>query len=99
MAVVVSRGSQVHHVPHAGLPQIEPSRIASPVNTTPISAEEAARRSHRLLPVLRYAIDAMKTTKKHGEASHAVGTCRYMIRYRSPCPAGGGRSAGATHSD
>ena len=53
VAVVVRRGPHVHPVPHAGRPQIEPRTIASAVNTTPISADDAAARSHRVFPVLR----------------------------------------------
>ena len=63
-AVVVSRGSHVHQVPQTGLPHSIPSTIASEVNNTPISAEAAATRSHRVFFVFRYAMLAMNTTKK-----------------------------------
>ena len=41
-AVVTRRGSQVHHTPQVGFAQIEPATSASPVNSTPISAEATA---------------------------------------------------------
>ncbi len=46
IAVVVSRGSHTHHTPHVGFPQSEPWASVSAVNTTPISAELTATRSH-----------------------------------------------------
>ena len=52
-AVVVSRGSQVHQVPHTGRPQSEPKTMVRAQNWTPISAEETATRSHRMRLVLR----------------------------------------------
>ena len=36
----VSRASHTHHVPHIGLPQIEPVTSASAVKTAPIGAAD-----------------------------------------------------------
>src|SRR4029450_1905772 len=89
-AVVVRRGSHVHQVPQTGLPHSIPRTIASDVNSTPISADAAATRSHRVFLVLRYAMLAMKTTKNDRYASQAAGTWTYMIRCTSPWTASGG---------
>src|SRR6266540_165715 len=89
-AVVVRRGSHVHQVPQTGLPHSIPRTIASDVNRTPISADAAATRSHRVFLVLRYAMLAMKTTKNDRYASQAAGTWTYMIRCTSPWTASGG---------
>ena len=51
--MVVRRGSQVHQVPHTGLPHSAPSTIVRPVNSTPTSAAAAARRSQRVRDVIR----------------------------------------------
>ena len=51
--VEVSRGSQVQYVPHTGLAHSEPSTMVNTVNSTPISAEAAAIRSHRICRVSR----------------------------------------------
>ena len=42
---LVSRASQVHHVPHVGLPQIDPVAMLMAVKMTPTSAEACASRS------------------------------------------------------
>src|SRR5512132_2741994 len=89
-AVVVRRGSHVHQVPQTGLPHSIPRTIASDVNRTPISADAAATRSHRVFLVFRYAMLAMKTTKNDRYASQAAGTWTYMIRCTSPWTASGG---------
>ena len=60
-AVDVSRASQVHHTPHVGFPQIEPDAMVTPVNRTPISAADAASRSHPVRRVARYATLAVRT--------------------------------------
>jgi len=41
-AVVMTRGSQLHHTPQVGSAQIEPRTSVSPVNKTPISADATA---------------------------------------------------------
>ena len=64
IAVSVSRASQVHHTPQVGFPQIMPSTIARPVKKTPISAEDAATRSHRKERVARYPTLPTSVTKK-----------------------------------
>ncbi len=53
IAVVVSRGSQVHQVPHTGRPHNEPRTMVRAQNRTPISAEETATRSQWMRPVRR----------------------------------------------
>ena len=45
--VSVSRASQVHHVPQIGLAQMGPVVSMTALNTTPTSAEAAAKRSSR----------------------------------------------------
>src|SRR6266545_2766734 len=92
MAVVVSRGSHVHHVPHTGLAQMDPNTMVRAVNSTPTSAEDAASRSHRVRFVLRYAMLAMNTTPKDRYATHADGTCTYMSRIKVPCSTSGGET-------
>src|SRR6266545_6167547 len=92
-AVVVRRGSHVHHVPHTGLPHRDPSAMASAVKSTPISADAAAVRSHRIRPVRRYAMLETNTTKNDRYASHAAGTWTYMRRWTLPWTASGGATA------
>src|SRR5688572_6349335 len=46
---VVRRGSQSHHVPHIGLPQIDPVSRVMRVNAAPIGAQAIARISHSLI--------------------------------------------------
>src|SRR6266511_6452279 len=92
MAVVVSRGSHVHHVPHTGLAQMDPNTMVRAVNSTPTSAEAAASRSHRVRFVLRYAMLATNTTPKDRYATHADGTCTYMSRIKVPCSTSGGET-------
>jgi hypothetical protein len=64
MATLVSRASQVHHVPHVGLPQIEPVAMARPVKSTPTSADACASRSAAGRRRTRYTIEAAATTAK-----------------------------------
>ena len=45
MVTVVSRASQVHHVPQVGLPQMDPDTMVMARKRTPTSAEAWARRS------------------------------------------------------
>ena len=45
-AVVMSRGSQLHHTPHVGSAQIDPSTRVRPVKRTPISAAATATASN-----------------------------------------------------
>src|SRR5690349_3393114 len=89
-AVVVSRGSQVHQVPQTGRPHSEPSTMVSVQNSTPISADAAATRSHWTRPVFRYPRLATNTTPKDRNATHAAGTCTYIRRCTSPWFASGG---------
>src|SRR5881628_2039281 len=92
MAVVVSRGSHVHHVPQTGLAQMDPKTMVSAVNSTPTSAEAAASRSHLVRFVFRYARVATNTTPKERYATHADGTCTYMSRINVPCSTSGGET-------
>src|SRR5215471_14740375 len=82
MAVVVRRASHSHHVPQVGFPQSDPTASISAVNTTPISADAPASRSHVVLRVrgMSHRIDASAVTPNARYASHAHGTCRYSRR-------------------
>ena len=46
MSEMVSRSSQTHHTPQAGLAQIEPLTSTPSMNTVPISADDRATMSH-----------------------------------------------------
>src|SRR5215207_7681491 len=67
-----------------------PRTIASAVNRTPISADAAATRSHRVFLVFRYAMLETNTTKNDRYASQAAGTWTYMMRCTSPWTSSGG---------
>ncbi|MNN81482.1 hypothetical protein D3C81_1983130 [compost metagenome] len=49
MSSVVRRGSQSHHVPHIGLPQMLPVSRVIRVKAAPIGAQAMARISHSLM--------------------------------------------------
>src|SRR5437879_645141 len=93
IVVVVIRGSHVHHVPHTGFPQRDPSAMASAVNSTPTSAEAAARRSQRVPQRVRTAEAlrggrtplALVAVAEHGAAVAEEGT-RQAMRAEPPSP-------------
>src|SRR5437667_12913879 len=80
----MSLGSHVHQTPQVGFAQMDPATSASPVNSTPISAEDTAIASKMGRLDQSHPIDARKTTTKAREASHADGTGTDMIRQPSP---------------
>ena len=63
ISVVVSRGSQVHHVPQIGLAQIGPVINTSVTNNVPISAAARPSRSHFCSLLIKYNIPATITMK------------------------------------
>src|SRR5258708_5480561 len=97
-AVVMTRGSQLHHTPHVGRAQIDPRRSVSPVNRTPISADATAIASKTGLLVQRYATLARNTTTNARYASHAFATWTYRIRTTLPMAASGGDETSAIQS-
>src|SRR5436309_13348911 len=95
IAVVTRRGSHVHHTPHVGFAQIDPATRKSPVNRTPISADETAIASKSGFFVQSQPTDARKTTTNARYASHARGTWTERTRYTFPCPASVGAEKSA----
>ena len=63
ISVVVSRGSQVHHVPQIGFAQIGPVINTSVMNNVPISAVARPSRSHFCSLLIKYNIPATITMK------------------------------------
>src|SRR2546430_17182957 len=82
IAVVTSRGSQVHHTPHVGFAQMDPATRKSPVKRTPISADATATASKKGRFVQSQPTEARNTITKARYASHARGTWTYRSEER-----------------
>src|SRR3546814_5901554 len=71
---VVRRGSQSHHVPHIGLPQIEPVSRVIRVNAAPIGAQAIARISHSLIRQTSAIVAYSAISANTAMLIHAAGT-------------------------
>ena len=71
---MVSRGSQSHHVPHIGRPQIEPVAKVMRVKAAPVGAHAIAKISHSLIRQISAMAEYSAISAKAAMLIHAAGT-------------------------
>ena len=83
--IEVSLASQTHHVPHIGLPQIEPVTRVSRANKAPTGAMDLDKISARGCLQIMKKIEQTASKRYENRASQALGTWTYIMRTAEPC--------------
>ena len=83
--IEVSLASQTHHVPHIGLPQIEPVTRVSRANKAPTGAMDLDNISARGCLQIMKKIEQTASKRYENSASQALGTWTYIMRTAEPC--------------